>query len=205
MRSRLASWWCQPKRHSRMESLNIVLPSILCWHIWLARNLAHFEGQCLGRQTICDRILTDVVGVFCRKDVGEPDGFGSWYAFYSSISGWRPRYSHRVVCWEFPAQRSCKLNTDGCSLGNLGVSGGDGVLRDSSGALLFGFSIPFGELTCIQTEVKSLLFWVQQCLLQGFSRIQLDMLMAIQGLEWTVGHCFCEANQVAAALAKVGA
>ena len=36
-------------------------------------------------------------------------------------------------------------------------------------------------------------------------RSELDMLMAIQGLEWTVGHCFREANQVADALAKVGA
>nr|XP_027093602.1 uncharacterized protein LOC113714004 [Coffea arabica] len=108
---------------------------------------------------------------------GEPDGFRSWPAFYSSISKWRPRYSHRMVCWELPAQGSWKLNTDGCLLGNPGVSDGGDVLRDLFGALLFGFSVPFGELTCIQAE----------------------------GLEWTVGHCFRKANQVADALAKAGA
>nr|XP_027086510.1 uncharacterized protein LOC113708247 [Coffea arabica] len=230
VRSRLAAWWCQPVRHSRLESLHSVLPCIICWHIWLARNLAIFEGQLLHRQTICDRILADVVGLFSRKFAGEFFGVGSWSTVLSIFSGWRPRYSHRVVCWEFPVQGAFKLNTDGCSLGNPGVSGGGGVLRDSSGALLFGFSVPFGELTCLQAEIKALVFGVQQCRLRGFSRIRvevdslvlvnllvrqvrcpwsvrsdLESLRAVQGLEWTVGHCYREMNQVADALAKVGA
>ncbi|XP_027171858.1 uncharacterized protein LOC113771481 [Coffea eugenioides] len=156
-----------------------------------------YRGQLLRRQTICDRILADVVGLFSRK---------------------------------FAAQGDFKLNTDGCSLGNPGVSGGGGVLRDSSGAFLFGFSVPFGELTCLQAEIKALVVGVQQCRLRGFSRIRvevdslvlvnlllrrfrcpwlvrsdLETLLAIQGLEWTVGHCYREMNQVADALAKVGA
>ncbi|XP_027157736.1 DAR GTPase 2, mitochondrial-like [Coffea eugenioides] len=115
-------------------------------------------------------------------------------------------------------------------LATKGVSGEGGVLRDSSGVVLFGFSTPLGELTCIQAEIKSLLFGVQQCLLRGFLRIQvkvdslvlvnillrksrcpwlirleLDALVALQGLEWTVGHCYREANQVTDALAKEGA
>ena len=95
----------------------------------------------------------------------------SCHAFYSSIYGWRPRYSHRVVHWELSSQGLCKLNTDGYSLGNPGAIGGGGVLRDSSGALLFGFSIPLGKLTSTQAKTKSLLFGMQQCLLRGFSRV----------------------------------
>ena len=172
----------------------------------------------------------DVVGVVSGKGAGESDGLVSWHAFYSSIHGWKPQYSHRVMSWEKPAQGLCKLNMDGCSLGNWGVSGWGGVLRDSSGALLFGFSIPFRVLTCIQAEIKSLHFGVQQCLLRGFSHIQaevdslmlvnilqgksnclwmvrseVDALKAVQRLEWIVGHCFFEANQVADALSKVWA
>ena len=124
----------------------------------------------------------------------------------------------------------CKLNTDGCSLGNPGKSGGGGVLRDSSGDMVFGFSIPLGELTSLQTEAKSLIHGVQQCVLRGFSRVQvqvdslllanilrgkskclwvirleIDTIQATCELDWTVGHCYREANQVADALAKVGA
>ena len=110
-----------------MESLHTVLPSIICWNIWLVRNLAHFEGCSLRRQTVCDRILADIVGLVSGRVVGEPAGFVSWHAFYSSFYGWRPRYSYRVVCWGSPSQGICKLNTDGCSLGNPRPSGGGGV------------------------------------------------------------------------------
>ena len=229
-RSRLAGWWCQPKCSSRLASLHVLVPSIICWHIWLARNLAVFEGKCLRREAMCDRILADIVGLFCGKYAGEAMGHGSWMAFYSNICGWRPRYCHSLVHWVLPTQGAFKLNTDGCSLGNPGVSGGGGVLRDSSGVAVFGFSTPFGELTCIQAEIRSLLVGVQQCLLRGFLRIQVEVdslvlvnillkksrcpwiiqpeiaaLEATQGVEWSVGHCYREANQAADALAKVGA
>ena len=63
-----------------------------------------------------------------------------------------------MVCWELTDQGSWKLNTDGCLLGNPGGSDGGDVLRDLFGALLFGFSVPFGELTCIQAEVSYVFF-----------------------------------------------
>lgn len=65
----------------------------------------------------------------------------------------------------------CKLNMDGYSLGNLSPSGGGGILRDSDGDFLFGFSIPLGTLTSVQAEVKSLRFGLQQCLSRGYSNI----------------------------------
>lgn len=42
VRSRLAGWWCQPTRNSRLDSIHTMLPNIICWHIWVARNLAFF-------------------------------------------------------------------------------------------------------------------------------------------------------------------
>nr|XP_027122076.1 uncharacterized protein LOC113739022 [Coffea arabica] len=169
VRSRLAGWWCQPKRNSRLDSIHTMLPNIICWHIWLAQNLAFFEGQCLGKQAIGAHILADVVGLFGGKDAGEFIGLGS------------------------------------C------ISGGGGVLRDSSGAVLFGFSIPFGELTSIQAKFKSLLFGVQQCLLRGvltdsggggFSSTSQHFVAKGEVSVWRI---YREANQVADALAKMGA
>ena len=104
--------------------------------------------------------MADAVGLICGKVEGETDGFPSWHAFYASLSGWRPRYYHRLVGWESPVQGMWKLNTDGCSLGNLGKSGGGGVLRDAFGELVFGFSIPLGKVTSLQAETKSLVYGV---------------------------------------------
>ncbi|XP_071918762.1 uncharacterized protein [Coffea arabica] len=216
VRSRLVGWWSLPTRHSRMKMIHTVFPSIICWHIWLA----YLVGtESLRRRTICDRIMADAVGLVCEKAEGESEGYSSWHAFYASLSGWRPRYSHRMVCWEPSGQAICKLNTDGCSLGNLGKSGGGGVLRDASGELVFGFSIPLGEVTSLQAEAKSLIYGVQQCVLRGFSSVQVEvdsLLLAniLQGklkcpwlirskfetfqancaLARTVGHCYREAN-----------
>lgn len=63
--------------------------------------------------------------------------------------GWKARYSYRLVSWEKSIQGHCKLNTNGCSLDNPSLSGRGGILRDSSGALLLGFSILFGVLTSV--------------------------------------------------------
>ena len=79
-------------------------------------------------------------------------------AFYSNIYGWRPRYYHSLVRWALPTRGAFKLNTDGCSFGNPDISGGGGVIRESSGAGLFGFPVLFGELTCIQAGIKTFLF-----------------------------------------------
>ncbi|XP_071924773.1 uncharacterized protein [Coffea arabica] len=200
VRAWLAGWWFLPARQSRVESLYTVLPRIICWHIWLARKLALFEGNYLRQQTICDRILADVVDLM----LGDQDRFVSCLALYTAISGWRLWYSHTVVRWEQPSQGRCKLNTDGCALGNPETSGGGGVLRESSGMMqcrVRGFSRVHVEM---DSQVLALI-------LQGKSRcawiIRADMeaIQSIVGLDWTVGHCYREANQVADVLAKVGA
>lgn len=49
------------------------------------------------------------------------------------------------------------LNTDGCSKGNPGTSGGGGVIRDAVGLPLVGFSAFFGEASSIQAEALALL------------------------------------------------
>ena len=85
-------------------------------------------------------------------------------------------------------------------------------------------------MTSLQAETKSLLYGVQQCLLRGVSRVQVEVdslllvnvlpgksrcpwlihsdveaIQSMLGSDWTVGHCFREANQVANILSKVGA
>lgn len=44
------------------------------------------------------------------------------------------------VKWTKPAEGWHKLNTDGASLGNPGKAGGEGIIRDSHGHWIKGFS-----------------------------------------------------------------
>ena len=59
-----------------------------------------------------------------------------------------------------PVAKQLVLNTNGYSLGNLGVECGGGILRDGNGNLVFAFLVPFDIVTSIQAEVKTLLFGV---------------------------------------------
>ena len=74
IRSQLSGWWCQPRQICRSDILKRVLPTLICWHVWKARNFAYFEGRCFHGLTICDCILVDLVGIVSGRGAGEVDG-----------------------------------------------------------------------------------------------------------------------------------
>ncbi|CAA7040940.1 unnamed protein product [Microthlaspi erraticum] len=53
-------------------------------------------------------------------------------------SGGRIHRVERQIGWEPPKQDWCKINTDGASRGNPGLSAARGVLRDANGAWICG-------------------------------------------------------------------
>ena len=57
------------------------------------------------------------------------------------------------IKWSKPLPGWCKLNTDGASLGNLGKAGGGGLIRDSEGRWLKGYSRSIGHATSVVAEL----------------------------------------------------
>nr|XP_027082134.1 uncharacterized protein LOC113704429 [Coffea arabica] len=137
--------------------------------------------------------------------------------------------SYMLVSWVRPSHGGLKLNTDGCSKGNPGESGGGGVLREASGRLILAFLCNFGLASSMQAEARALLFGVRLCLQRGFDsfEVELDSLVLVQVLNRTsrcpwsiykevyqlfgllhhvprVRHCYRQANQVADTLASEG-
>jgi len=49
-----------------------------------------------------------------------------------------------------------KLNTNGASLGNLGKAGGEGIIRDSQGNWVKGFSRSIGYTTSVMSKLWAL-------------------------------------------------
>nr|XP_027101811.1 uncharacterized protein LOC113722787 [Coffea arabica] len=148
------------------------------------------------------------------------------------VSWWLHSYDseiQRLLDAFFPETGRFTLNTDGCSKGNPGLGGGGGVLRDSHGIPLIGFSAYLGETTCLSAEARALLIGIQTCIHWGFENlyIQSDSLVLIGILQkrihcpWKIrreirhiwqfvedpdrfSHCYREANTVADALSNVG-
>nr|XP_027109431.1 uncharacterized protein LOC113729321 [Coffea arabica] len=103
-----------------------------------------------------------------------------------------------------------------------------GILRDSNGLPLIGFSAYLGETTCIRAEARALLIGLQTCVHKGFGNlyVQSDSLVLVGILQhriqcpWQIrreirqiwqfvedpdrfSHCYREANTVVDVLSNV--
>ena len=76
-------------------------------------------------------------------------------------------------------QSVVKLNSDGCSRGNLGRSRGGCLFTDCDGRFLLAILCYFGETTSLLAELKALLYSVQL----GVSR-------RLVNLHWNLTHWF---------------
>ena len=55
--------------------------------------------------------------------------------------------SQRIIKWATPNEPYVKLNMDGSSIGNTGMADVRGLLQDSSGLWISGFSLNMGIAT----------------------------------------------------------
>ncbi|XP_027170023.1 uncharacterized protein LOC113769901 [Coffea eugenioides] len=209
--------------------LYATLPSWICWHIWKARNKAVFEGVRLQGSEVCQAIFRDVKAVF-EIQFHQLMDVHTFPELYDAIAVAAPlRYGILIMGWKPSEAGQLTLNTDGCSKGNLGMSGGGGVLRNSNGELVVAFSAFLGKQSSLRAEVLALLAGVQLCearrmatpfvqldfgILVGilqrrfhspwYVRMEVEEIWQRVAVENEVSYCVREANKVADALANVG-
>ncbi|KAL0405791.1 UNVERIFIED_CONTAM: putative ribonuclease H protein [Sesamum latifolium] len=61
-----------------------------------------------------------------------------------------------IVPWRKPQDGWYKLNTDGASKGNPGISGEGGILRNHLGIVIFAFQEHIGNTTNTQAELRAI-------------------------------------------------
>ena len=81
----------------------------------------------------------------------------NWYKAQIPKTG---SIEHTVVYlhWKPPRPGVCKVNTDGSRINVTGISGVGGVLRDSNGAWIQGFSVNLGASSILEAELWGI-FW----------------------------------------------
>nr|XP_027066533.1 uncharacterized protein LOC113692333 [Coffea arabica] len=228
VRARLASWWLASPSSRRRKAVFHIMPSLICWHLWKARNRAVFEGIQPQSSSVCQAIFQEAK-VLLEIELKERVAAQSFLQLWEWASQSRRRFGFKLVCWKPALEGEFTLNTDGCCKGNPGLGGGGGVLHDSVGRPLVGFSAFLGQTSSLHAEALALLTGLRICGQKGVTdvSIQLDSQVLVGILQhrlqcpwhvrgevrqiWSLvrdpsrfSHCFREANKVADALANVG-
>ncbi|KAI9195370.1 hypothetical protein LWI28_014229 [Acer negundo] len=136
-----------------------------------------------------------------------------------------------VLRWLKPSLGTLKLNLDGSSLGNSGPADGGGILRDSAGNFIFGFSKFFGSCSNNEAELRVLVEEITICKHFGHDGIDIefdsDVVVSwiraricnpwylwdfwdqltdlFEGFDFSIRHFYSEGNKVVDALAHYGA
>jgi len=183
------------------------------WLIWKQRNQVVFNGQrpnpCLAKD-ISHRAL-------------------ELYFYASSYKDAITRVC-KPICWSKLACGWVKLNTDGSSLGNLGLARGGGIIRDEEGKWIASFACMIGMTTSFIAELWTLRDWLNVCL-NNFAVVEVELdtkaiveaiansyytnlfvssliedcrLLVSQIPQICFRHCYGEANRCADILARMG-
>ncbi|XP_027090440.2 uncharacterized protein [Coffea arabica] len=227
-RHRVLRWWLRPSNNRFLRYIFRFVPSLICWELWRARNSAVFEGRGAGCEGVVRKVLQHLGDLFHGQFPGVRVSFLSWRECCDFLVRQQRQFAVVPVSWVAPGG-GCKINSDGCSKGNPGLSGGGGVLRDEQGNFLVGYSCFFGRLTSLHPELKALLFGVRLCLERGYtdlhieadSLVLINMVQGIYACPWRlqqdmeelmtyrphfrgISHCYREVNRPADTLANIG-
>ena len=84
---------------------------------------------------------------------------------YIGINSKQARSQVKIqVRWSLPPLNWYKLNSDGSSLGNLGLAGGGGLIWDDKGDWIKGYARVIGTTTSVAIELWALRDGIRLCI-----------------------------------------
>jgi ribonuclease HI len=140
------SYWMQSCSNSSLPtSLHLVLLlkdifPVLCWSIWTARNKAAFEGISFNQAAIFQRLSSLAIELK--------------FSLPQKVD--KPPKETTLISWKPPPLGFLKLNTDGSALGNPGPANAGGLICDTNGMWIRGFSRYIGTTNSFAAELWGL-------------------------------------------------
>lgn len=191
-----------------------IIFSFAVWIIWKNRNQYVFNNKAQNPHIAKDIMSNSVEYYFCA---------------YPKKG--KPHMVIKQVHWDKPAVGWMKLNTDGSSLGNPGLAGGGGVIRDWTGRWIVGFSRNIGIASSLMAEPWAIQYGLMPCVERNLDMVEIEMdakavvdmlgnpqycnrsisslledcrKMIYEIPQFRVKHCYREANSCADFMARKG-
>ncbi|PIN12643.1 hypothetical protein CDL12_14744 [Handroanthus impetiginosus] len=150
--------------YATLGHIRTVVPILIFWHIWEARNNAKYWDKKFFASKIIHRIIQHLHNIYA---VGKM-GYKHWKSnlqFAKHLGLTVPRPTPKIaiaVTWLRPTDKLWKLNTDGATCDSL-CSNAGGILHDQNGNAVFAFTHFLGAMNSIEAEIEAVLSGLQHC------------------------------------------
>ena len=157
--------WLYSSDYAGKNHIRTLVPILIGWFSWLARNEAKHKGKAIRSEAIILKIMNFIQ----LSHMAKPFERSFWLGDFQIAEHWllniapSPPLKIQAVYWEKPPAHWVKMNTDGSfnHLSKKGAAGG--ILRDEEGRILKCFQTYLGETSVLYAELLGIWQGLKTC------------------------------------------
>ncbi|KAL0283604.1 UNVERIFIED_CONTAM: putative ribonuclease H protein [Sesamum angustifolium] len=145
----------------------------LCCHFWgsASRNAAKYRGVPFTTDGIILEVQRHLRTLYAARTLTSTQWKGDLHqaVVIGFIFRQKAPRAPSIVRWRAPSPSWFKLNTDGSSLGNPGLAGAAGIIRDSAGHVHLAYQFALGTGTSVLAELTDVSRGMELALTRGLA------------------------------------
>ncbi|KAK4384122.1 putative ribonuclease H protein [Sesamum angolense] len=190
-------WRYSTPFHSDLH-IRTLIPFLILWFTWTQRNAAKYHGIPFSTDGIILEVQHHLRTLYAARTLTSTQWKGDLYQ--AAVMGFIfcqtvPR-APSIVRWCAPSPSWFKLNTDGSSLGNLGLARAAGIIRDLTGHVHLAYQFALGIGTSMLAKLTAVWQGMELALTHGLAPlvVEVDATTVISLLKshasgmWEVQH-----------------
>ncbi|KAL0295554.1 UNVERIFIED_CONTAM: putative ribonuclease H protein [Sesamum angustifolium] len=149
-------WRYSTPFHSDLH-IRTLIPFLILWFTWTQRNAAKYRGVPFSTDSIILEVQRHLRTLYAARTLTSTQWKGDLHraAIMGFIFRRQVPRAPSIVRWHAPSPSWFKLNTDGSSLGNPGLAGAAGIIRDSAGHVHLAYQFALGTGTSVLAELTA--------------------------------------------------
>ncbi|KAL0315410.1 UNVERIFIED_CONTAM: putative ribonuclease H protein [Sesamum radiatum] len=150
---------------------------LILWFTWTQRNAAKYHGIPFSTDDIILEVQRHLRTLYAAWILMSTQWKGDLHQ--AIVMGFIYRQqvprAPSIVRWRAPSPSWFKLNTDGSSLGNPGLAGAAGIIRDSAGHVHLAYQFALGTGTSVLAELTTIWRGMELALIYGLAPLVVEV------------------------------
>ncbi|KAL0329209.1 UNVERIFIED_CONTAM: hypothetical protein Sradi_4907600 [Sesamum radiatum] len=169
-------WRYSTPFHSDLH-IRTLIPFLILWFTWTQRNAAKYRGVPFSTDSIILEVQRHLRILYAARTLTSTQWKGDLHqaAVMGFIFRQQVPRAPSIVPWHTPSPSWFKLNTDGSSLGNPGLVGATGIIRDSAGHVHLAYQFALGTGTSVLAELTAVWRGMELALTHGLAPLVVEV------------------------------